>query len=33
MGAGLGAIGYLYPGIAVATAAIVIAAALKMANT
>jgi regulator of protease activity HflC (stomatin/prohibitin superfamily) len=33
IGAGLAAIGYLYPGIAVAAAAIVIGAALKMANT
>jgi regulator of protease activity HflC (stomatin/prohibitin superfamily) len=31
--AGLAAIGFLYPGIAVAVAAIVIGAALKMANT
>ena len=33
VGAGLGAIGHLYAGIAVAIVAIVIAAALKMANT
>jgi regulator of protease activity HflC (stomatin/prohibitin superfamily) len=33
IGAGLAAIGYLYPGIAVGAAAIVIGAALKMANT
>src|SRR5665213_3645522 len=33
VGAGLGAIGYLYAGVAVAIVAIVIAAALKMANT
>ncbi len=33
IGAGLAAIGYLYPGIAVAAAAIIISAALKMANT
>src|SRR5580692_5340991 len=33
IGAGLAAIGYLYPGIAVAAAAVVIGAALKMANT
>ena len=33
VGAGLGAIGHLYPGIAVVAVAIIIAAALKMANT